>query len=186
MKMVKVRKFEEKDFDRVRFACLNSEGGRMPADLCAFILHTFCDYYIENEPENCFVLDDDGKAVGYVICAENYDAYKKIFDEKYLPLTEKFGDGRYEWARTSTDLHQMYKADYPAHLHIDILPEYQRQGWGGKLINALFEHLKSKNIKGVMLTTGKTNETACNFYKKHGFELVGTSGDDAAFGMKLV
>jgi hypothetical protein len=81
--MIKVRKYEEKDFDGVRYACLNSDGGGMSADLCAFVLHTFCDYYIENEPENCFVLDDNGKAVGYVICTEDYDNYKEIFDEFY-------------------------------------------------------------------------------------------------------
>ncbi len=184
--MLKIRKYEDKDFDGVRFACLNSEGGGGPEDLQKFVLCTFCDYYIENEPENCFVLDDDGKAVGYVICAENYDRYKKIFDEKYLPKTEKFGEEKYNWALRSTDLQQKHKERYPAHLHIDLLPEYQRKGFGGKLINALFEHLKSKNICGVMLTTGKTNETACNFYKKYGFELIEISGDDAAFGMKLL
>ena len=114
------------------------------------------------------------------------EKYQVRFDEKYLPLTEKYGERRYNWAKTSTVLQEKFKKEYPAHLHIDLLPAYQRQGWGGKLINALFEHLKSKNVKGVMLTTGKTNETACNFYKKYGFELLGTDGDDAAFGFKLI
>ena len=185
MKMVKVRKYEKKDFDRVRFACLNSEGGGMPADLCAFILHTFCDYYIENEPQNCFVLDADGYAVGYIICTENYDEYKKIFDEKYLPLTEKFGKENYEWAKTSTLLQEKYKEDYPAHLHIDILPEYQRQGWGGKLIDALSEHLKAKGVRGVMLTTGSDNEKGCGFYRKYGFTEVDLIDGEIAFGLKF-
>ncbi|MBQ4626935.1 MAG: GNAT family N-acetyltransferase [Clostridia bacterium] len=182
---MKIRKYEEKDFDGVRFACLNSEGGGASEEMQKFVLCTFCDYYIEKEPENCFVLDDNGKAVGYVICAENYDRYKKIFDEEYLPKTKQYGEKKYHWAETSTLLHEKHKQTYPAHLHIDLLPEYQRKGFGGKLIHTLFDHLRSKNIPGVMLTTGKTNETACNFYKKYGFELVEISGDDAAFGMKL-
>ena len=184
--MVSVRKYEEKDFDGVRYACLHSESEEMSESLSEFVLHTFCDYYIEKEPQNCFVLDDDGKAVGYTICAEDYDSYKAIFDREYLPLTKHLGEARYQWALESTILQEKYKADYPAHLHIDILPEYQRQGWGGKLINALFEHLRQKGIKGVMLTAGTGNETANNFYKKYGFEHLETLGTDIAFGMKLL
>lgn len=182
-----VRKFEEKDFKGVQFACLNSEGGGMSADMEEFVLHTYCDYYIEKESENCFVLDDDnGNAVGYVICAENYDRYKKVFDEEYLPLNKHLGERKYNWAKNSTVLQDKYKAEYPAHLHIDLLPEYQRKGFGGKLINALFEHLKSKGICGVMLTVGRANETGKSFYKKYGFTLLEECGDDVAFGMKLL
>ena len=185
--MISVRKYEPKDYENVQFACLNSEGPTTDSpETQQFILYTFCNYYIEKEPENCFVLDDDGKAVGYVICAENYDRYKPVFDKEYLPLTEQYGPDRYEWARTSTVLQEKYKEQYPAHLHIDILPEYQRKGCGGKLINALFEHLRSKGICGVMLTAGANNKVGGAFYKKYGFELIEQWQDDVAFGMKLI
>lgn len=184
--MVSVRKYESKDYEGVQFACLNSEGPTTDSpETQEFILTTFCNYYIENEPHNCFVLDDDGKAVGYVICAENFDEFKPVFDADYLPLTEKWGADRYEWASTAYVLQEKYKDIYPAHLHIDILPEYHRKGCGGKLINALFDHLRSKGIKGVMLTVGSRNFTGIGFYKKYGFELVEEWEDDIAFGMKL-
>ncbi|MBQ8210256.1 MAG: GNAT family N-acetyltransferase [Clostridia bacterium] len=184
--MLHIRKYEEKDFDNVRYVCLNSDGGGMEEKLCKCILHTFCDYYIEKEPENCFVLDDDGKAVGYIICTQNYDSYKEVFDREYLPLNKHLGDVLYNWAKDSTILQNKYKADYPAHLHIDLLPAYQRQGWGGKLISALSEHLRSKGIKGVMLTAGTENVNAGNFYKKYGFEQLEILNTDVAFGMKLI
>ena len=183
--MVSIRKYEEKDFDGVRFACLNSEGEAITGNLGEFILHTFCDYYIEKEPENCFVLDDDGKAVGYIICTENYDRYKEIFDREYLPLNKPLGEENYKWACESTILQNKYKEEYPAHLHIDILPEYHRQGWGGKLLTTLFDHLRSKGIKGVMLTAGTGNVNAGKFYAKYGFEQLEILGTDVAFGMKL-
>ncbi|MBP3696994.1 MAG: GNAT family N-acetyltransferase [Clostridia bacterium] len=183
--MATVRKYEDKDYKSVQFACLNSEGlNDDPPATQAFILDTFCNYYIEKEPENCFVLDDDGKTVGYVICAENFDKFKPVYDAEYLPLSKQY-EGRYEWASTAYVLHEKYKATYPAHLHIDILPEYHRKGYGGKLINALFEHLRSKGICGVMLTAGARNETGKGFYKKYGFELIEQNDDDVAFGMKL-
>lgn len=183
--MLIIRKYEEKDFENVRFTCLNSDELADEGDLAEFVLHTFCDYYLEHEAENCFVLDDDGRAVGYIICAEEYDSYKKIFDKEYLPLTQNLGDDLYAWACNSTLLQNKYKADYPAHLHIDLLPAYQRQGWGGKLLEALFDHLKAKGIKGVMLTAGSENVKGGNFYKKYGFEHLETSGSDVAYGMKL-
>ena len=180
-----IRKYETKDFDNVRYTCLNSDEPISDSNLAEFILHTFCDYYIEREPENCFVLDDDGRAVGYIFCAEDYDSYKEIFDKDYLPLNENLGDDLYKWACESTILQNKYKADYPAHLHIDLLPPYQRQGWGGKLLEALFDHLKAKGVKGVMLTAGTENIKGGNFYKKYGFEILEILDTDVAFGMKL-
>lgn len=183
--MLYIRKYEEKDLDSVRYTCLHSENEEPEKTFAEFVLHTFCDYYIQREPENCFVLDDNGRAVGYIICTEDYDRYKEIFDKDYLPLTESQGEEFYNWAKTSTVLQNKYKDIYPAHLHIDLLPDYQRQGWGGKLLNTLFEHLRSKGIKGVMLTAGTENVNAGSFYKKYGFEQVEIYDTDVAFGMKL-
>lgn len=184
--MVTIRKYEEKDKENVQFVCLNSEGSENAPDeaMGKFILITFCNYYLEKEPENCFVVDDDGKAVGYIICAENYDRYKEIFDKEYLPLTEKFGPENYKWALTSSDPQRNFKNEYPAHLHIDILPEYHRMGLGGKLVATLKEHLASKGIDGVCLTCGPKNERAVNFYKKRGFTLLSLDEGDACFGIK--
>lgn len=184
--MLSIRKYEPKDFEGVRFTCLNSEGEEIKGNFGEFVLNTFCDYYIEKEPENCFVLDCDGKAVGYIICTEDYDRYKEIFDREYLPLNKNLGDDLYKWAEESTILQNKHKADYPAHLHIDILPEFHRQGWGGKLLNALFAHLRSKGVKGVMLTTGTDNINAGNFYKKYGFTQIEIHNTDVAYGIKLI
>lgn len=183
--MLTVRKYEEKDKEGVRFACLNSDGPAESENFGKFILHTFCDYYIEKEPENCFVLSDDGNAVGYVICTEDYDTYREVFDKEYLPLNKDLGEELYKWAETSTVIQEKHKNEYPAHLHIDILPEYQRQGWGGKLIDALSEHLKAKGVRGVMLTTGSDNEKGCGFYRKYGFTEVDLIDGEIAFGLKF-
>ena len=85
----------------------------------------------------------------------------------------------------STNIHEKFKDEYPAHFHINILPEYQRFGAGGKLINALFDHYRAKGIKGVMLCCNSENEVGLNFYKKYGFTVLEETKDDVAFGMKL-
>ena len=145
-----IRPFEEKDKENVRFVCLNSEGPcQMTPDESHYILTTYCNYYIENEGHNCFIAaDEDDKAIAYIICTENFDEYKKVFLEEYVPRLDEnlivWGGNAREGARTSFKLQEKYKNDYPAHLHIDVLPEYHRQGIGHMLVNTLKEHLHKK------------------------------------------
>ena len=61
-------------------------------------------------------------------------------------------------------------AQYPAHLHIDILDGYQNQGVGRRLLEALFNKLKEENVPGVCLIAGASNKNACGFYEHMGFQ----------------
>lgn len=181
-----IRPYQEKDKENVRFVCLNSEGpSEYDEDTAFFILNTYCDYFIEQESGNAFVAaDENDRAIGYTYCAENYDAYKPLFDAAYLPRFPA-GSRRIEQAAHSADLQAKYKEEYPAHLHIDVLPEYQRMGLGHQLIDALCAHLKSKGVKGVMLTTGPDNQVGRGFYDKYGFTLLELTDEDVAYGLKL-
>lgn len=183
--MLSIRKYNDNDYDDVRYVCLNSDGDALKGTGGKFLLLTYCDYYIENEPENCFVLDDNGKAVGYILCTEDFDNFYEKFKAHYLPAILPLGENRHQWAINSVFLHKKYKDEYPSHLHVDLLPDYQRQGWGTKLMNALFEQLREKGVSGVMLTAGISNESGKNFYRKHGFTEMETHITDVAFGIKL-
>lgn len=184
---ITIRPYEERDRDGVRFACLNSEG---PCDLTEaeqhFILTTYCDYYIEREPENCFVAANErDEAVGYVICTEDYDRFRPVFLADYLPRISESEPSHRRSAALSTVLQEKYKAEYPAHLHIDLLPDYQRRGAGSRLIDALRAHLKRKGVPGVMLTVGSSNLVGQSFYQKYGFTRLEALPGDIAFGLKL-
>ncbi|MHA1315813.1 MAG: GNAT family N-acetyltransferase [Candidatus Helarchaeota archaeon] len=72
--------------------------------------------------------------------------------------------------------HEDIVRKYPAHLHIDILEGYQRQGIGSRLINAFLEHVKKSGVKGVHLGTSTKNYKAVPFYLKHGFKVVSVGG----------
>lgn len=185
-----IRPFEEKDKENVRFVCLNSEGPcKMTPDEKHYILTTYCNYYIEQEGRNCFVaVDDDDNAIAYIICTENYDAYRKIFLEEYVPRLDEnmvvWNFNAKQGAIGSTVLQEKYKEEYPAHLHIDVLPEYHRKGIGHMLVNTLKEHLHNKGICGVMLTVGSKNMVGRGFYDKYGFDFLEQVGDDVAYGLK--
>ncbi len=185
--MITIRKYEERDAENVKFACLNAEGYNSieSEEIKQLVLHTFCEYYIEREPENCFVVDDDGRAVGFIISAESFAPYKKALHEEYSEKVKPLGEERYSWSKASTEIHEKFKDEYPAHFHINILPEYQRVGAGGKLLNALFKHYRNKGIKGIMLCCSAANEVGLNFYRKYGFTVLEETKDDVAFGIKL-
>ncbi|MBQ3128797.1 MAG: GNAT family N-acetyltransferase [Oscillospiraceae bacterium] len=186
-----IRPYEEKDKENVRFICLNSEGEcKMTPDEQKFILTTYCDYYIENEGINCFVaVDDNDRAIAYIICTEDFDSYRKVFVEEYIPRLDEdmvvWGGNARNGASVSTKLQEKYKKDFPAHLHIDVLPEYHRQGIGHRLVDTLSAHLKEKGVRGVMLTVGAENIRGQSFYKKYGFEFIEKDGDDVAFGLRF-
>ena len=183
--MLTIRKYETTDFEDVEYVCLHCDGDEDDAETQEFVLHYFCDYYLQQEPQNCFVLDDDGRAVGYVICAADFDAFKPVFFERYVPLCKHLGKYRMKWALNSTAMQERFKSEYPAHLHIDLLPAYQRQGWGSRLLQTLFDHLRERGCPGVMLTTGADNESAVAFYEKNGLHKLGVRNYEVAYGKRL-
>ncbi|MEI6579719.1 MAG: GNAT family N-acetyltransferase [Eubacteriales bacterium] len=184
--METIRPYQPKDRDNIRKICLINAGNPKTKRDQDFILDTYCDYYIECEPENCFVAaNEKDEAIGYIYCAENYAKYQARFNEKYLPKVKELGYFKWKASLGSYRLHAKYAAQYPAHLHIDLLDEYQRKGLGSKLVNVLSEHLKAKGIAGLMLTVGRTNELGINFYKKYGFSELEKGLGDVAMGIKL-
>lgn len=58
----------------------------------------------------------------------------------------------------------------PAHLHIDILPAYQRQGWGRKLIGEAIRYLREEQgLERLWLRQDPRNENGRKFYGRLGF-----------------
>ncbi len=187
VRKMKIRPYKEKDKDNVRFVCLNSEGPCKSSKRgINFSLAVYCDYYIENEPDNCFVAaDDNDKAIGYVISSESFDDFRKIYIKNYYTRIKKWEYRRRKSALKAIESHEKYKEDYPAHLHIDILPEYQHIGLGKKLLDALCDNLRKKEVKGVMFTVWNKNYNAIKFYEKYGFSLIETKETTLVYGLKL-
>lgn len=184
---MEIKRYEEKYKEDVRFVCCNSDG---PCDWDDqkkhLILTTFCDYFIEQEGDNCFIaVDENDRAVGYVICAENYRKFKKVFRKEYVTRFKKSEIHFRTVATLSTFIQGVLKRKYPAHMHIDILPEYQRLGLGHKLMDALYKNLKEKGVKGVCLTMFTGNEKGKGFYTKYGFKLLKTIFTTDVFALEI-
>ena len=67
--------------------------------------------------------------------------------------------------------HEAQVAYSPAHMHIDILPAYQRRGWGRRLIARVVAALRDEHgLAGLWLGIDTRNEGARLFYERLGFK----------------
>lgn len=170
--MVSVRPYKETDKERVQNICLaNADCLDSEESTKKYILLMYCNYYIEKEPQNCFVaINDNDEAVGYIICSEDYENYENTFKAEYLNQCAAISPKRYVEAKLDLLSHSMFRKAHPAHFHIDIDSNYQRMGLGSLLISSLKAHLHNKGINSMMMVCGEDNENAINFYRKNGFK----------------
>jgi ribosomal protein S18 acetylase RimI-like enzyme len=150
--------------------------------------------YVDTEPELAFVADNGERVVGYVIATANTRAFAHWFSETWWPSVAAKYDGEVSDAEARTlasaaDPSRMLLPevdDYPAHLHIDLLPEAQGQGLGRRLVDALRAALAEQGVPGLHLTMGADNANAGAFYRRLGFTELASSTDAAtSFGMTI-
>ena len=72
--------------------------------------------------------------------------------------------------RTPGPAHEACLTVSPAHMHINLLPEVQRRGWGKKLIGKAVDHLRRQGIGSVWLGLDERNTSARKFYENVGFK----------------
>ncbi|KAH9869164.1 hypothetical protein IAQ61_006369, partial [Plenodomus lingam] len=170
--------------------------------------------YVHLTPETCHVLDDgSGHIVGYCIGAADTLAFAQRWREEFLaeidaacvPRPEvRTGNVGMEGEMVRGFRAAAYAAHvsmlqdwpevlgrFPAHLHIDILPGFQKKGYGRQLVEAFFGTVKGIGAQGVHLDMVRTNVNALAFYERVGFRRCeqvldgGASGEAGVDGVVL-
>jgi ribosomal protein S18 acetylase RimI-like enzyme len=165
-------------------------------------------------PGTSFVLDDGhGRVVGYCIGTADTTSFAQRWVDEFVPTVDSalvprpdvttgdaamdeegmrgFRKGVYEADCSMLVAWPHVLAEYPAHMHIDIVPEFQRQGWGTVLLDAFLQAAKKEGTKGLHLGMLRSNESAKLFYEKVGFEVCpvvmdgGESGEKGVNGVVL-
>ena len=191
--MAQIRPYKETDKRKVQEICLRTANDDYPFTTIEerpfkdYLLGVYCDYYIEQEPKNCFVVTNEAdEAVGYIMCAGQHRAYQKCFMKEYLPRIKNCSLKDRLEARGEVLLHGVFSGRYPAHLHIDILRDYRGGGNGTGLMNELLSHLKKEGVKGVHLIVSADNTKAVRFYERCGFVKVLSFGKGIVMGKKIL
>ncbi len=185
--MIEIKKVSEEDKERIEFVCRNTAGEKSRTEELTgkIVYKTYSSYYAREEVENCFGLYDDGVLVGYILCAPDANKFKRIFRKKdvkeIMSLNKK--SGVFAWVLPIP--YMLLKGKYPAHLHIDLLDDYQNKGYGSKMLNLLLNHLAENGVKGVMLMTDSDNFGAIRFYERHGFKILITAFGGVVMGRSL-
>jgi ribosomal protein S18 acetylase RimI-like enzyme len=142
--------------------------------------------YLFLEPELAFVVDDGGP-VGYVLGTRDTVAFAVALGREWAPrVADKYPSP----TAAEVDLLAVlshpdllvppWVADYPAHLHIDLLPGHQRQGWGRRLVD------RFRAAVGVPVHLGmlRSNTAARAFYDRYGFHEIDGTDTVAHLGIR--
>ncbi len=187
--MATIRKMRPDDLKAVEYVCRMTAGPVSQKDpvIGYRLARMFSTYYARECYDTSFVLvDDNDTVVGYVLCEPNYKRFHKVFRKVDVPEIKKLDkkSGKQAWLFPIP--YDFFGWKYPAHLHIDIMDEYQSKGYGAKLMDALFTELKNRKVKGIMLQADIHNEGAIRFYKRLGFKMLSTKLKTATMAKNLL
>ena len=140
----------------------------------------FAAPYAEFDPELVFVVDNGERAVGYILGTADTPAFVTAFRERWLPrYADRYpvreGEPLDPDAMLAWTLHHPERMlvpelePYPAHLHIDLLPSHQGQGWGRRLMHTFWDALRARGVPAVHLSMSPKNTRARAFYDAMGY-----------------
>ncbi|MES2866145.1 MULTISPECIES: GNAT family N-acetyltransferase [Microbacterium] len=152
--------------------------------------------YAERHPDLCSIVEaDDGRAIGYIVATDDTDAFERWFRDEWWPqFTERFPRPVHAESPEEKMIEYGYRrrpgqnpntAQYPAHLHIDLLPETQGQGLGRRLIETLFAELRRRGVKGLHLGMNPENTGAAAFYERLGMQRLPSEDGGRSYGERF-
>jgi ribosomal protein S18 acetylase RimI-like enzyme len=149
----------------------------------------FTGYYTDLEPESALVVERAGAVAGYLLgCIDSSRAWSPatVAGRHILRrgialrrgtarvVARTFTDAAADLARGRIKVRDLEFADprYPAHLHIDLLPEVRGIGAGSRLVRIWLDRLRARGVHGCHLQKFTENRPATAFFEACGFRRV--------------
>ena len=155
----------------------------------------FAEPYAAYAPELCLILSDTAGACGYVIGAVDTRDYIDWFNREWRPsLEEQVRQAEVAPGAVDAWLYDLIRQPasappwvdaYPAHLHIDLLPRAQGQGWGRRMMRTWMELAARRGATGVHLAVAPSNAGAIAFYARIGLSRLPAGDGAVAFGLRI-
>lgn len=127
-----------------------------------------------------FVAELDGQAVGYIIGSVSQGQYQSALTKTVLqggwrtlpaPLALLICLRYLLRAALFSAPHASWQ-EYPAHLHINLLPQARGLRLGEQLLRAYLSALMELGVPGVQLSTTTQNSAALGLYREFGFRVL--------------
>ncbi|WBU36896.1 GNAT family N-acetyltransferase [Homoserinibacter sp. YIM 151385] len=189
MSGARIRGLREGDLPALRAICLATTLGPRPTGAAEGMLpDVYLEPYVRRHPDWAWIAAGaDDEPLGYLVAAPDSAAFAAWWRESWSPVfRERHGDDGSELARhglLGDDLEPPGTEGFPAHLHIDLLPELQGQGVGPQLMARLLAALAEAGIPGVHLGVAPENHGAKRWYARQGFRPVG--GDENLLARRI-
>ena len=188
---LKIRPYRAEDRGCVRAICFETGMMGDPIDAVYGDRESFADlftaYYTDYEPEHCFVVDADGRVVGYLLgtldsrrvpSSESIVLHHVL--KRFLPLRHNMA--RFFWRglrdvaidRTRGASHAALDlARFPAHTHFNLLPEARMAPIAAGLYRAFFTVAKKQGCPGIHGQVFVENARAMALHEAMGFARAG-------------
>jgi len=149
--------------------------------------------YPRRHPDLTWVVeDDDGLVAGYIVATDDTDAFERWFRDEWWPSRSgryaRTGERQQELLRHGDERapgRERHAREYPAHLHIDLLPGLQGAGFGRRLIDTLLDELRRRGVRGLHLGMDPKNVGAAAFYERIGFERLSSPTGSLTYGIRI-
>ncbi len=190
MSNVIIRSFAPADRQSVRDICADTADKGEPVEDFfpdrESITDLLCAYYTDYEPQSVFVAEKDGVIAGYVMGCFDNRRYGLAMTWILIPkaLWKAFCNGVFfkrqfwgimagmvrNWPRLFAWRKQSFHS-HEGHLHIGITKAFRNQQIGAKLVNALFDHAKTRHIDALAASVHDGNPSAMKFFERAGFQI---------------
>ncbi len=142
-------------------------------------------YFVDYEPDSCFVAESNSIVIGYVLGAKNVRRMRRVIRKKVLPSLGKqtILSGQlfqrqnimFMKSMVSSFFKKEFKVpdfsyDYPATLHINIKSQFRGQNIGSLLVNHFLQYLQENGIYGIHF--GVLSDNAKRFFIKMDFKVL--------------
>ncbi len=172
----------------------NDATGILPDDELWGLL--FAVPYAERDPDLCWVVESaDARVIGYIVATDDTEAFERWFRDEWWPrFADRFprpveaktrGDHLVVYGYERAPGRETNAAEYPAHLHIDLLPETQGQGLGRRLLETLFAELTRRGVAGLHLGMDPANAGAAAFYEHVGMQRLAGPERSMIYGVRF-
>jgi len=158
----------------------------------------FVGPYVMLEPELAFAVESPDGVAGYLLGALDTARFNARCEAEWLtPLRREVRDPgadrstwqKSDWVRRlihapGFDLPDWLTA-YPAHAHIDLLPEVRGHGIGSAAMRHMMLRLKALGAPGLHLQVMPANVEGRRFYEKLGFAVIRETPDTLFMARRL-
>ncbi len=180
-----------------RVCVLTGEAGQDATALYAdpdLLGQVYVGPYLARRLDTQLVVVDGAGVCGYLLSADDTLAFEAWAERSWWPPLRQrhpLMEGGSRDAEVVRLIHAPettppgLAADYPAHLHIDLLERARGQGLGRELIERLLSELRDRSVPGVHLGVDVANANAIGFYEHLGFREVAREPGGILMGLRL-